>query len=155
MVFEGHSIIRVVITVWFFLNHSFVRLFLPLICPVFMSDCTGRISLGINSCTIYWLFKSALSTFSIHSTWCSFYAYLTFKNRKCCFFMVFTWVVLNFCVHNLWCFWWISFCYVVNCRSWKILKHLNPLMSISSFTGIHIQDMLKSIMSTGLLRWEY
>lgn len=44
---------------------------------------------------------------------------------------------------------------VVNCRSWKILKHLNPVMNISSFTGIHIQDMLKSIMSTGLLRWEY
>lgn len=44
---------------------------------------------------------------------------------------------------------------VVNYRSWKILKHLNPVMNISSFTGIHIQDMLKSIMSTGLLRWEY
>lgn len=44
---------------------------------------------------------------------------------------------------------------VVNYRSWKILKHLNPVMNISSFTGIHIQDMLKSIMSTGLLRWVY
>lgn len=28
----------------------------------------------------------------------SFYAYLTFKNRKCCFFMVFTWVVLFVCI---------------------------------------------------------
>lgn len=139
--------------------HSFVHPFVPLICPDLMSDHTGRISLGIDRCTIYWLFKSTLSVFSILSSRCSFYAYLnlTFKKTKCFFFMVFTLIFLLgsiFCVHNLWYIWRILclFCDVVNCRYWKILKNLNPLMNISSFTGIHIQDMLRSIMSTGLLR---
>lgn len=78
------------------------------------------------------------------------------------FFMVFSLIILlggTFCVHNVlygvFGEFYVSFGYVVNYRSWKILKHLNPVMNISSFTGIHIQDMLKSIMSTGLLRWEY
>ena len=74
--------------------HLFVCSFLWFVQSAYCLTALVEFFLGINSCTIYWLFKSALSTFSIHSTWCSFYAYLFQLRTE--MVMVFTLILLFF-----------------------------------------------------------